>query len=167
MRIASLLFTLALCSSLSAQDDIRLFRPSNAVNDSVDRPTSTPPLPVQVHADSVEPGTILVTESDRIKAIMADYASRKQPLKGFRVQIFLGDRTAAENTRRDFLRQHPDTPAYLSYLAPNFRVRVGDLRDRVAAEHMREQLRSEFPGLYVVPDQIEPPRFPSISTERN
>lgn len=158
MRITSLLFALTLGSSLCAQGDIRLFRPSTTMADSSERPT--PPPTVQEHADSVQPGTIHVMESDRIKAIMADYASRKQPLKGFRVQIFLGDRSAAENTRRDFLRQHPDTPAYLSYLAPNFRVRVGDLRDRVAAEHMREQLRSEFPGLYVVPDQIEPPRLP-------
>ena len=48
-------------------------------------------------------------------------------------------------------------PAYLSYLAPNFRIRVGDLRDRMDAERLRQELRSEFPGCYVVQDQIEPP----------
>ncbi len=88
---------------------------------------------------------------------MADYASRRRPLKGYRVQIFLGDRTQAEAARRSFLQQHPDMPAYLSYLAPNFRVRVGDLRDRMEAEALKERLRSGFPGLYIVPDDIEPP----------
>jgi hypothetical protein len=106
------------------------------------------------------PGKVKITESGKIQALMADYAARKQPLEGYRVQIFLGGRTEAENTRRTFLQRHPDIPAYLGYLAPNFRVRVGDLRDRVEAEHLRNVLSAEFPGLYVVPDQIEPPRLP-------
>ena len=67
----------------------------------------------------------------------------------------------AESTRRTFLLQHPEIPAYLSYLAPNFRVRVGDLRDRIEAEGLRENLRGDFPGLYVVPDQIELPKLPT------
>ncbi|MCO5275749.1 MAG: hypothetical protein M9900_12635 [Flavobacteriales bacterium] len=103
------------------------------------------------------PGEVKVLESARIKALMAEYTATKRPLKGYRVQIFLGDRGQAENTRRAFLLQHPDIPAYLSYLAPNFRVRVGDLRDRVGAEILRGSLKAEFPGLYVVPDNIEPP----------
>ena len=111
--------------------------------------------------DSVAHGVVTVVENDRIKALMADYAAHKRPLDGYRVQIFLGDRTMAESTRRTFLLQHPEIPAYLSYLAPNFRVRVGDLRDRIEAEGLRENLRGDFPGLYVVPDQIELPKLPT------
>lgn len=114
-------------------------------------------MPVVVGADSLRAGDVRVVESDRVRLMMADYAARKQTLRGYRVQIFLGDRGTAENTRRAFLVQHPEVPAYLSYLAPNFRVRVGDLRDRVSAEALRELLKPEFPGLYIVPDDIEPP----------
>lgn len=92
---------------------------------------------------------------------MTEFSGRKQALKGFRVQVFLGSREQAEELRRNFLAKHPEVPAYLSYLAPNFRVRVGDLRDRVAAERLREQLRSEFPGLYVVADEIQTPKLQS------
>lgn len=108
-------------------------------------------------------GKVTVAESAQIKSLMADYAARRRPLDGYRIQIFLGDRAQAETIRRSFLVQHADIPAYLSYLAPNFRVRVGDLRDRVEAENLRETLRGEFPGLYVVPDQIEPPRLPGTA----
>lgn len=130
--------------AIQAQDDVRAFRPHTAVD--------TPSV-----AGS---GTITVHQSDRIGTLMSDYSARKRPLKGYRVQIYLGDRNTAEDVRRSFLLKHPDVPAYLSYLAPNFRVRIGDQRDRTTAEKLREDLRSEFPGLYVVPDDIELPRLP-------
>ena len=163
MRITSILLLLSLFGPLSAQDDLRLFRPANAQADSNVQLQDIPRTRASILTDSVMPGTITVVESERIKNLMANYATKKQSLKGYRIQIFLGDRSTAENTRRAFLLQHPDTPAYLSYLAPNFRVRVGDLRDRVAAEYLRESLKGEFPGLYVVPDQIEPPKL--LSTQ--
>lgn len=163
MRITSILLLLFLFGPLSAQDDLRLFRPANAPADSNVQIQDIPRTRASILTDSVMPGTITVVESERIKNLMANYATKKQSLKGYRIQIFLGDRSTAENTRRAFLLQHPDTPAYLSYLAPNFRVRVGDLRDRVAAEYLRESLKGEFPGLYVVPDQIEPPKL--LSTQ--
>ena len=164
MRIASFLLLFFLLGPLSAQDDLRLFRPASAPADSTRAIPVIPHARASAQAEIVVPGTIKVLESERIKTLMANYATKKQPLNGYRVQIFLGDRSTAENTRRTFLLQHPDTPAYLSYLAPNFRVRVGDLRDRIAAEYLRESLRGEFPGLYVVPDEIEPPRLSSPNT---
>lgn len=152
MRIIPLVFLLLLGRLAAAQDDPRMLAPSNDTTDG-----AAPGVAAQAPYDSIRPGTISIHESERIKALMADYASKRQPLKGYRVQIFLGDRASAETVRRNFLQQHPGTPAYLSYLAPNFRVRVGDLRDRVSAEFLRESLKSEFPGLYIVPDDIEPP----------
>lgn len=109
------------------------------------------------HAHRFRPGRVEVVESERIKAIMAGYTERKQVLQGYRVQIFLGTRDQAEDVRRHFLQQHPDIPTYLSYLAPNFRVRIGDLRDRLDAELLREKFKSAYPGLYIVPDEIKPP----------
>ncbi len=142
------LFTACLlCGGLHAQGDDRLFRPQEPAKAAV------APVP----QDTARQGRVHVEESSRIQAMMADYAAKKRVLKGYRVQIFLGDRAKAETTRRTFLQQHPDVPAYLSYLAPNFRVRVGDLRDRVSADALRQSLKAEFPGLYIVPDDIEPP----------
>lgn len=104
-------------------------------------------------------GNVTVHASDKISGLMSEYAGHKRTLKGYRVQIFIGDRNKAEDMRRSFLAKHPEVPAYLSYLAPNFRVRVGDLRDRVTAEKLRSDVSLEYPGLYVVPDDIELPRL--------
>ncbi len=150
MRYLSLFLLLLLCHTLRAQEVDRTFTPWSGGKET--RPIA--PDSVLVH------GKVSVMESERIKGMMADYAARRRPLEGFRVQIYLGERSQAESIRRTFLVQHPELPAYLSYLAPNFRVRIGDLRARAEAENLRETLRTEFPGLYVVPDQIEPPRLP-------
>jgi hypothetical protein len=74
------------------------------------------------------------------------------------VQVFLGDRRTAEETKRTFLQKYPDTPAYLSWLAPNFRLRVGDLRTRLEAERLLRDMKVIYPGSYIVTDDIEMPR---------
>ena len=151
MRHTFFLFALSIGLAANAQSDPKEFAPYSA---STAKATLDTP---QVATSTA--GMVTIHESERVAALMKDYASHKQPLKGFRVQIFLGDRNRAEETRRTFLVHHPDVPAYLSYLAPNFRVRVGDLRDKLPAEKLRADLKDEFPGLYVVPDDIELPRI--------
>ncbi|MBL7964222.1 MAG: SPOR domain-containing protein [Flavobacteriales bacterium] len=154
MRYAILTGSLLLISLLSAQDggqDARkYFQPhtGSATRAPADTPTVT----------TTGDGVVL-REDPRVAKFMADYAARKQVLRGYRVQVFLGsDRKQGEEVRRSFLLKHPDVPAYLVYQAPNFKVRVGDLRDRIEAERLRQQLKTEFPGAYVVPDEIDLPR---------
>jgi len=104
------------------------------------------------------PGSVSYNEDPDVTRTMQRFVEVKHERKGFRVQIALGDRRTAEDTKRSFLQKHPDTPAYISWFAPNFRLRVGDLRTRLEAEHLLHQLRPEHPGSYIVPDLIEPPR---------
>ena len=105
-------------------------------------------------------GSIHIDADPRIEKLMTSYSEHKHVQRGYRVQIFLGDRNKAEEIRRSFLVKHPDTPAYLDYLAPNFRVRVGDQRTKLEGEKLKQALMNEFPGLYVVPCEIEMPRLP-------
>jgi hypothetical protein len=149
MRTTNLILAALVVTGVQAQTDIREFHAWKP--DTLGTGT--------VRSDSIRSGTVTIHENEKVTRLMADYAAHERSLKGFRIQVFLGDRNTAEQTRRSFLLKHPDTPAYLSYLAPNFRVRVGDLRDRVAAEKLLEGLKDEFPGSYVVPDDIELPHL--------
>jgi len=111
--------------------------------------------------DTIRAGQVRIVEAPAVADLMADYAKRDHVLKGFRVQIFLNaDRRQAETVRAQFLQKHPEVPAYLSYQAPNFKVRVGDLLSRLEGEKLRAELKAEFPGCYIVPDEIELPRLP-------
>jgi hypothetical protein len=140
---------LGLAAWCQAQDDQRLFQPHHPSPQVVDTPVTE------------RPTALTVTVDPRIEATMARYAELEHPHQGYRVQIFLGDRKTAEETKRTFLQKYPDVPVYLSYLAPNFRLRVGDLRTRLDAERTLTELRTDYPGSYIVPDEIGMPKLPT------
>lgn len=117
-----------------------------------------PGIPVD---SPVTEGKITVHADPSIDRLMRAYTEHKHIQKGYRVQIFLGDRKTAEETKRSFLQKNPEIPAYLSWLAPNFRLRVGDLRTRLEAEKLLHEMRVTYPGSYIVPDEIEMPRLAS------
>ncbi|MBX2972372.1 MAG: SPOR domain-containing protein [Flavobacteriales bacterium] len=118
------------------------------------------PMPTTYPPATDGPGDVVVTLTPEISKLLNAYSEHKHPQKGYRVQIFLGDRATAEATKRAFLQKNPDVPAYLSWLAPNFRLRVGDLRTRLEAERLLRDLKTAYPGSYIVPDGIEMPPLP-------
>jgi hypothetical protein len=111
--------------------------------------------------DSLEqknlPGKITVIEDERITEL--DKLKKEYPglQDGYRVQIFFGKRKEALEQKAKFTKIYPELPAYISYLAPNFRLRVGDFRSRTEGEKLKQEIESEFPGCYLVKDKIELP----------
>lgn len=152
MRSPTLIILLVLSMTATAQNGVRLSQPSNGVVAlSVDTPATD--------TARSRMGDVKITVAPRIETLLEDYSSRKHVQKGYRVQVFLGDRKTAEDTKRAFLQKNPDIPAYLSWLAPNFRLRVGDLYTRLEAEHLLRDMKLLYPGSYIVPDEIEMPRL--------
>ncbi len=148
MRASFLLLPLSLCcTALFAQRTLPVARTAEQVV-VVDTPAATT-------------GQLLIDAEPSIEKLMHSYSEHRHVQRGYRVQIFLGDRKTAEETKRSFLQKNPDTPAYLSWLAPNFRLRVGDQRTRLEAEHLLRDLKLEYPGSYIVPDDIEMPVLPA------
>lgn len=157
----SVAFQFALVLGIHAQVDapvpVRTFTPfsQKSVVLHVDSPNTAAANAVIV------PGEVQVTFDPSVVRAMNDYSERKHAQQGFRVQIFLGERRLAEETKRAYLLKYPDSAAYLSWLAPNFRLRVGDLRTRLEAERLLRDLKDVYPGSYIVPDEIEPPMLPT------
>lgn len=115
-------------------------------------------LAADTPSTSVVHGEVTYHADERLMRFLDAYPDKEKVIPGYRVQIFLGGKTEAQRVRQAFMQRYPETPAYLSYMAPNFRVRVGDLRTRLDAERLRQSIRTEHPGCYVVLDAIEPPR---------
>lgn len=103
-------------------------------------------------------GQVTVHPNASVDRLMERFTTIKHPQPGFRVQVFLGERKNAEEAKRAFLQKNPDVPAYLSWLAPNWRLRVGDCRTRLEAERLLRDLKLMYPGSYIVPEEIEMPR---------
>lgn len=158
MRPLLLLLLIAIDGRSIAQEEVppvKLFEPydRDATTAALDTPTIDTVRPPQA-------GEITVIADPRIDRLMEMHAEHEHQRPGFRVQIFLGDRRTAEETKRGFEEKNPGIPAYISWLAPNFRLRVGDLATRLEAEKLLHDLRRDHPGSYIVPDQIELHRDP-------
>ena len=85
---------------------------------------------------------------------------KKQTMPGYRIQVYFGtQRSKANEIRALFNTHYPDIPATVSYSQPNFKVRAGDFRTRLEAQkHLRDVVLN-FPGAFVIPDEI---RLPSL-----
>lgn len=76
---------------------------------------------------------------------------------GYRIQVFFGtDRKEAYNEQARFKSLYPELNTYLSYTQPNYRVKVGDFRTRAEAQKLMNELRAEFPTLFIFSERINP-----------
>jgi hypothetical protein len=75
--------------------------------------------------------------------------------RGYRVQIYNGnDRTKATQIKIDFMRKFPGVRTYMTYVQPQFRVKVGDFRTRGDAQKLYEQVSVLYNPSMIVPDII-------------
>ena len=109
------------------------------------------------HKDS----TIAITRDTRIDELITkqkDKNTLRQTMTGYRVQIYFGSvRQKASEVKMDFNSKHADVPQYLSYLAPNFKVRVGDFRTRLEAQGFLKSIEGQYPTSFIVQDEIKLP----------
>ncbi|WP_297091883.1 SPOR domain-containing protein [uncultured Draconibacterium sp.] len=86
---------------------------------------------------------------------------KREGMSGYRVEIFfssaLDAKKQALDTKTEFLTNYPDFPVHIKFIAPNFRVRVGDFRTKNEALKLYKQVQKDYPSAFIVPDVIEFP----------
>ena len=87
--------------------------------------------------------------------------NRDRKLSGFRVRIFFDNsqnaRNASEMTVKRFSSSHPGIPVYRTYQNPFFKVVAGDFRTRSEAMEFLQGIKGEYPGAFVVKENISFP----------
>ena len=83
-------------------------------------------------------------------------------LDGYRVQIFSESGNNAKEHAQQSLSEFNQSLfgnclAYLIYQQPNFKVRCGDYRTKAEARRLLKQLSGQYPGAYIVKDNIKIP----------
>ncbi len=99
-------------------------------------------------------GTNITATSTSPPPVDKENATRTTTM-GFRVQIYSGsDRTEAYAEQARFKRLYKDIDTYLSYEEPNYRVKVGDFRNRSEAQDLMQGLRKQFNNVFVFTEEI-------------
>lgn len=106
-----------------------------------------------------DPGKVEVVKDSQIDSLIARRIALSKvsarsggSTAGFQVQIYLGsDRQDAYDAQNRFKSLHPQVNTYVSYTEPNYKVQVGDFRNRMDAQRLMNELRENFSTLLIVP----------------
>lgn len=121
-------------------------------------------LPTALFAQGGEDTTGVVVHADPRLAILfagkpeSGYQGLRGSIhsaRGYRVQIYNGtDRATAQQRKVDFIRRYPGIRAYLSYIAPTYRLKVGDFKTRAEAMKLYKEISPLYAPCMVVPDIV-------------
>jgi hypothetical protein len=107
------------------------------------------------------PGKVDVSFDPGVEGVLGGYSARalEDEPQGFRVQICTESgnsaRDLANGQKAQFYNKYEGKKAYLEWESPNFKVRVGDFKNRLEATLFWKQLSEDFPAAYVVMDEIK------------
>jgi hypothetical protein len=118
-------------------------------------------------------GHVIVIQDPLVDMVLQQYETLRlrimenpdnKAIPGYRIQIFfdsgINSSDRARQARDDFQSRFPDIQAYVSWKAPNYRVRVGDFRTRLEAEKALQTIIIDYPNAWVIKDEIN---FPAIN----
>jgi hypothetical protein len=127
-------------------------------------------LPLLSPAQYSTGGNVTVIQDELVDSLLHDYEAVRlkimgnpdnKAIPGYRIQIFfdsgLNSSDRAREAREAFLSIFPEMPAYVSWKAPNYRVRVGDFRTRLDAEQTLQLIIADYPNAWVIKDEINFP----------
>lgn len=107
------------------------------------------------------PGKVEVDFEPGIEGVLGGYVAQalEDEPQGFRVQICTESgnnaRDVANGEKARFYNKYEGKKAYLVWDTPNFKVRVGDFKNRLEATLYWKQIVEDFPASYVVMDEIK------------
>ena len=115
-------------------------------------------------------GSVVIVQDARIDTVLMKHIEMNEALlldddnyaiDGFRIQIFeeSGNRssTQAREVMSEFSLKYTEIPVYLTWQAPNFKVRVGDFGTRMEAEGFLKKVKRDYPIAWVIRDKIKFP----------
>ena len=127
-------------------------------SDTVERPTNMEDLKTNGGERKIErkEGHYTLTWDPRMAELDSAWKEKEHPLMGYRVQLFSGNLQQAREFRSR-ARKKTELPLYLSSMPPNYRITLGDFRNKWDAQNEKQQWLEMFPLSLVIPMEIELP----------
>lgn len=111
-----------------------------------------------------EKGEIVVYKDVRMIELLEKHkeiSKYEGTIDGFRVQFFFdaGNQSQfnANQARTIFLNRYRNIDVYIVFESPYYKVRAGDFRTRLEAEHFLNLIRDSYPNAFIVRDKINYP----------
>jgi hypothetical protein len=105
----------------------------------------------------IDKGTIAIESSPAIKTIVTkriNYNKSNPKIDGYRIQLFNGSESGAVNTRNRFSALFPNTATSIDWDSPEWKVRVGKYKTRLAVDKAVDEIKKAFGNAIVVEMRI-------------
>lgn len=116
-------------------------------------------------------GKIEIIQDPRLEILLTKHIQinqNKEGIEGFRIQIFSdsgnNSKNQAQAVNDGFIARFPTIKAYLTFKSPNYRVRIGDFRNRLDAQRFLLEVTSDYPNAFIVSEKINLPQVESFKT---
>jgi len=151
------------CFILSAQESTLSDSSKREVNKAliyyqgVEKPQKVEQADSSIRAEKpLVKGSLTIIEEDSLFLLVDGYKEQKQ-LEGYKIQIFSGrSRMDAVKVKSSFLSKYGENEsADILYQQPNFKIRVGNYRDRLSAHKWLAVYKIDFPSSFIVKDVVK------------
>ncbi len=120
-------------------------------------------LLVQLVCEKAAAQKIQIKAPERVDSLVeAQVVKNKEAnsISGYRVQLMqTTDRKKANDAKTALLEKYSEMDVYITFQAPNYKVRVGNYTKRIDCVSIYKLLLTDFPQSFVVPDKIELPEL--------
>jgi len=103
-------------------------------------------------------GKLEIQSNEKIKNIIKQkeaYLKQLKNIKGFKIQLFNGSEQGAYKTREDFSTMFPDIEIKIQFFSPEWKVRVGNYKNRLDADRALFEIKQAFPSAIILPAMID------------
>lgn len=111
-------------------------------------------------------GAIEIKQDPLVETLVQKHISynlNRVGITGYRVQIFFESGNNSKNkayaVKAGFLANFPNIGAYLTYQAPNYKIRVGDFRTKLDAYRFLRIIEADYSNAFIVSEEIH---YPSL-----
>ena len=98
-------------------------------------------------------GTVSINQDPRIDELIKLRKEIEDTRDRYRIQIFSGDRTRAEDKRLNFRKYFSQYSTKLVYETPNYKIWVGNFRERLDADRALKKIKTKFTGAFIFKPQ--------------
>ncbi|HET8837455.1 MAG TPA: SPOR domain-containing protein [Flavobacteriaceae bacterium] len=103
------------------------------------------------HAFSQE-GNITIQQDPKIAQLMelqAEMAQDNDFGERYKIQIFYGNNGQATAVLKEFHEKYPEFPTTIEYQTPNYKVWIGDFRNRLEADRAFLRIKDEYQSAFI------------------
>ena len=104
-------------------------------------------------------GTVTINAPENFENILSNYRELqevKSSISGYRIHVISSrDRNEVNKLKAKIYSEFPDMKPYMSYHAPNFKLRVGNYFYKIDAYRDLQLLTTGFPGTFIVNEELK------------